>query len=368
MKVFSTRFRAKFQPIQIDERSVSQLADCGIQTVTPEMNAALKEPISLEELRHAATQGKAYKAPGHDGICLEFFRTTWDVLKLDLLQIMNHMYIEGRTTARQLQELIVCLPKNAHPKNVDDYRPLVFLNTDYKTLTRLTANRLRPCLAAILHPNQHCGIQGNSAFEAVATVRQAVAHAEVTTTPLCIVSIDFSAALDKISHFYLLAIVHAHGFTDWFLQRIMGMYSKAAMEVQINGFRSNLMPIHSSIRQGCPLSTQLFALCLNPLIQTLERRLKGIQIGRGHAKMAVIAYADDVTIFLTSPVDVRKLQETLLIYEAATGAKVNMRKSRALALGTWDTTTQIMDIPYHTDVKIMGLHFTNKVNTSANEI
>jgi len=44
-----------------------------------------------------------------------------------------------------------------------------------------------------------------------------------------------------------------------------------------------------------------------------------------------------------------------------------MRKSRALALGAWDTTTQIMDIPYRTDVKILGFHFTNKVNTSTNE-
>ena len=103
---------------------------------------------------------------------------------------------------------------------------------------------------------------------------------------------------------------------------------------------------------------QLFAPCLNPLIQTLERELKGIQIGQGHAKTTVIAYADDVTIFLTSPADVRNLQEILLIYEAATGAKVNMRKSRTLALGAWDATTQIMEITYHTDVKILGFHFT----------
>ena len=68
-------------------------------------------------------------------------------------------------------------------------------------------------------------------------------------------------------------------------------------------------------------------------------------VRKGNAKTAVIAYADDVTIFLTSPEDVRKLQHTLLIYEAATGVTVNMRKSRALALGAWDMTTQIMDIP-----------------------
>jgi len=82
--------------------------------------------------------------------------------------------------------------------------------------------------------------------------------------------------------------------------------------------------------------------------------------------MAVIAYADYVTVFFTSPEDVRKLQETLLNYEAVTGEIVNMRKSRALALRAWDMTTQIMDIPYHTDVKILGFHFTNKVNTFAN--
>jgi len=130
-------------------------------------------------------------------------------------------------------------------------------------------------------------------------------------------------------------MLHANIFTDWFLQPIMGMYNIATSEVQINGFRSSLIPMHSSIRQGCPLSMQLFPLCLNPLIETLERELKGNQIGRGHAKTAVIAYADDFTIFLTSPADVRKLKEILFIYEAATGAKVNMRKSRALALGAW---------------------------------
>ena len=48
-------------------RGACQLADCGIHSVTPEMSAALKEPISLEELRHAITQKKVYKAPDHDG-------------------------------------------------------------------------------------------------------------------------------------------------------------------------------------------------------------------------------------------------------------------------------------------------------------
>ena len=281
------------------EWSVRRLAGCRVKSITPETNTALEEPISLEELRHAIIQEKANKASGQDGICLEFFGTAWDVIKHEMLTIMNHMYIDGRTSVRQRQGLIFCLPKTPHPKNVGDYRPLTLLNTDYKIMARIIANRIRPFLAAILHPNQHCGVQGNSVFEAVAAVRETVAHAEVTKTPLCIVSIDFSEAFDKILHTYLLAMLKTHGFNEWFQQRIMRIYDKAASEVQINGFRSSPIPINSSIRQGCPLSMKLFAPCLNPLLQTLERELNGIQIEWSHAKTAVISDADDVTIFLT---------------------------------------------------------------------
>jgi hypothetical protein len=77
------------------------------------------------------------------------------------------------------------LPKKTTPKFVEDYRPLTLLNTDYKILARIIANRLRPCIANILHPNQYCGLQGHSAFDAVAAIREAVAFAEITRTRLC---------------------------------------------------------------------------------------------------------------------------------------------------------------------------------------
>lgn len=89
-------------------------------------------------------------------------------------------------------------------------------------------------------------------------------------------SIDFSGAFDKISHTYLLEVLKAHGFSEGIQQRMMGTYEKAATEVQINGFGCSLIPINSSIRQGLPLSMQLFALCLNTLLQTLVRGLTGI--------------------------------------------------------------------------------------------
>jgi len=108
----------------------------------------------------------------------------------------------------------------------------------------------------------------------------------------------------------------------------------------------------------------LYVLCLNPLIRSLERSLNGIKIGRHQTKTVVTAYADDVTIFLTSVEDMPKLKDLLFRYETATGAKINTNKWKTMALGRWHTALNIMDIPRHTELKILGFHFTNSVNTT----
>jgi len=69
----------------------------------------------------------------------------------------------------------------------------------------------------------------------------------------------------------------------------------------------------------------LLVMCLNPLIQFLEKNLSGVKIGRQKAPTSVIAYADGVTIFLTSVADIQKMKETFLAYEATTGARISRK-------------------------------------------
>ena len=272
------------------------------------------------------------------------------------------MFTNGPILARQVQGQIVCIPKKSQAEKIGDYRPLTLLNADYKILARIIANRLKPLLQEISNPHQHCGIPGTTVFDAAATIRDAIAYAEMKKVPLCAVSLDFQSTFDKISHNYLQEILLTYGFGNLFVDRIMGLYKNAASEVQINGFRSNPIPIRSSIRQGCPLSMQLYNLCLNPLLHKLDEELAGVRIRHGRAKTVKVAYADDVTVLLTTPDDVQKLQDILHTYDEATGAKINIHKSRALDVGGWDTTRQIMNITYLTEIKILGLKFGNKIN------
>ena len=142
------------------------------------------------------------------------------------------------------------------------------------------------------------------------------------------------------------------------------MYKNAMSSIKINGHISSAVPFKCSIRQGCPLSMQLFALCLDPLLTTLENMLTGINIGRRPAKTAVLAYADDVTLHVRSPQDIPRIKSAIE-HEAASGARINIRKSRAMEVSSWDCSINVMDIPYHTEMMILGIHFTNTVRQSA---
>jgi len=98
----------------------------------------------------------------------------------------------------------------------------------------------------------------------------------------------------------------------------------------------------------------LFGLCLNPLLHHLNQQLNGVQIQQRQQKTAVVAYADDVTILLTAPDNITVIRNAIQCYEKATGAVLNIRKSQALAVGTWDTTLRVLDIPYVDEIKVPG--------------
>ena len=110
----------------------------------------------------------------------------------------------------------------------------------------------------------------------------------------------------------------------------------------------------SGTRQGCPLSMLLFPLCMNPLLINLDKKLNGIYIRHHSTKTTAIAYADDITIIVTQPEEIDTIKVTLHDYMHATGARISVNKSRAIALGSWNKSTPIMDIKYDGDITLLG--------------
>jgi hypothetical protein len=95
----------------------------------------------------------------------------------------------------------------------------------------------------------------------------------------------------------------------------------------------------------------IYALMQNPLPITTGNDLTGIRLTLGSAKVTYFAYADDVTVILTSTNDIHKLEAIIQTYENATGASLNKGRSKALPVGDWDMSIDVMGMPYISEVK-----------------
>ncbi|KAJ3611229.1 hypothetical protein NHX12_021245, partial [Muraenolepis orangiensis] len=82
----------------------------------------------------------------------------------------------------------------------------------------------------------------------------------------------------------------------------------------------------------------LYSLAIEPLLCRLRSKLSGLSLPAScglECPPTLSAYADDISIFVSSQRDVQCLQDTLSLYERASSARVNWAKSSALLLGCW---------------------------------
>ena len=319
----------------MDEKSIDNLQTYLHPAYPARYAEQLEQPISSEELLAALCAAARRKSPGIDGMSLEFYTANWETVREELLILLNYMFLNKHISPRQKHGILACLPKSTNPSTLDDYRPISLLTTEYKLLARILARCLQQTLTDQLQKSQLCSVPGNSILDAISCVRDVLAHAEATDTPLCVLTLDCKQSFYRVSHHYLLRILRGHGISPWFVERIQALYDQASSSVQINGSLAGCIQIQSGIIQGCPLSVILYALCLHPLIRAVEDVLPSIRIGRRMPHGPVIAYADNVTVFVTHPEDFSAIQQAIRIYARATGSCLNLRKSKALAVGAW---------------------------------
>jgi hypothetical protein len=172
---FVTDLRRKYAPISVDEKALETM----LQDLRPSeidgYRPILEQPITPDELEAAIRKSAKQKSPGIDGISLDFYYANWSTIRSDLLNLMNHMFLDKHVSPRQKRGIICSLPKCSHPHTTQDYRPISLLPTDYKILARILANRIRHILEDQMTSSQYCGVPGNSMLDTVSIVRDVTA-------------------------------------------------------------------------------------------------------------------------------------------------------------------------------------------------
>jgi hypothetical protein len=173
--------------------------------VNPSTYAAqLERPITTDEIHNALRAGARHKTPGIDGLSLEFYTANWDTIRMDLTE---HMFLQKRIPPSLKHGIIISLPKSQNSHTLDDFRHISLFNNDYKLLVRVLARRLHPVLADQLSATQYCGVSDNTLIDALAGIRDILAHCEDKGIPICLLKLDLKEAFNRISHHYLVTIL-----------------------------------------------------------------------------------------------------------------------------------------------------------------
>lgn len=111
-----------------------------------------------------------------------------------------------------------------------------------------------------------------------------------------------SKAYNRVEWPFLRAIMIKLGFPISWVEQIMNCISTSNLAFLVNGELMGEVTPSRGLRQGCPLSTYLFLICVegfSSLLQKMdsERRLVGVTCARGAPRTNHLLFADKNIIF-----------------------------------------------------------------------
>ena len=221
-------------------------------------------------------------------------------------------------------------------------------------------NAIQPAITALLHRAQKGSISGRIGADHITELSElfysAVEDSEVPNVH--ILFIDTKKAFDSIHHGFIIASLKRFGFPSWVINIIKALLHEVAVTPVFNGYTGVWIPIKRGVKQGCPLSPLIFAICMDSLLHKLDPTLK------------LFAYVDDLAIATNDWRDFHGCMVAIDAFSAVSGLGINRSKTAILSARP-DVTLRAMlcngftrwcMIKYVTEYKYLGVYFGPDIN------
>ena len=301
--------------------------------------------ITEQEVEEAIKKLNSDSAPGLDGLTSNFYKANANFFVPYLTTIFNLIIIYNWVPGSFTKTVIKLIPKKPFPRMVEDYRPISLINTDQKILSHLLAGRLKNSLTTLIGPHQTAYLPQRSIHSSLTQVNL---NLEQLTDEDCLVACDFSKAFDKLDRTCLFALLEQIGLHPSTLGLIKTMYHCTDASLDINGSLSPIINITNGVRQGCPLSSRLFILGIEPFLLHLQNNTS-IQ---STSPFKIIAYAYDITCCLKIN-SLQHLFYDINTFSSVTNLSLNLQKTEILCSGS--LPNGFHSVP---TIKILGVEFS----------
>ncbi|XP_048494804.1 uncharacterized protein LOC125494938 [Beta vulgaris subsp. vulgaris] len=303
----------------------------------------LVAPFSLEEIDSAVTACNSKKAPGPDGYNFGFIKAAWNIIKTDVYLLVQEFWQTGKLPKGSNMAFITLIAKIKNPNGFKDYRPISMVGSIYKIIAKLLTQRLKQVMSSLVGPLQTSFIEDRQILDGALIAGELFDSYKRNNKKAIFLKIDFHKAFDSVSWAFLEWILAQMGFPPRWCKWISACVTSAAASILLNGSPTAPIKLQRGLRQGDPLSPFLFVLAVEVLNLMVKKSTElnkwtGLEITKGGSTLTHLQYADDTILF--SPPSVKSLlniRNTLLLFQLASGLKINFHKSEILGINIHDS-------------------------------
>ncbi|XP_075091889.1 uncharacterized protein LOC142172035 [Nicotiana tabacum] len=167
--------------------------------VTMDQNLELSRLPTIEEVRATVFDLSGESASDPDGFTGLFYQTPWDVIGVDIHNMVLHFYGGAALPKSITHTNLVLLPKKPRVETFSDLRPISLSNFINKVLSRVLHDRLEIFLPSLITPNQSGFVKGRSISENILLTQEIVTDIRLRGNPAnVVIKLDMAKAYDRV--------------------------------------------------------------------------------------------------------------------------------------------------------------------------
>lgn len=267
------------------------------------------------------------------GSTMSLSKGCWSLITADYYKLFDAFYEEEICLRSINASYITLTPKKDGPETASDYRSISLLNSSFKLITKVLANRLQKVIRSVIHKNQYGLIKSRTIQDCLAWALEYLHICHKSRKQLIILKLDFEKAFEKVEHEAILQVLKAKGFGEKWIRWIKDILNSATSSIILNGVPGKVLHCRRGVRQGDLLSPLLFVLVAD-LLQSILNKAKNLNLLnlpipiRSSTDFLIIQYADDTLVVMEAcSRQLLTLKALLHSFGESTGLKVNYSKS-----------------------------------------
>jgi hypothetical protein len=316
--------------------------------------------LTIEEIGSALKELKNGKSPGTDGFTPDFYKFFWPDIKNTVFESLSFAYEVEKLSIDQRRGIINLIPKkDKDPRHLKNWRPISLLNTDYKIITKVLANRIKKILPTVINPDQVAYLKNRFIGQNIRTIFDIMGYTKLMDHKGIIAFLDFEKAFDTINWEVIYDALTLFNIGENFTRWVKTIYKDPQACVTNNGFSAPFFTTERGVRQGCPLSAYLFIMVVELLAHKIRKNeaIKGIKIGNTEIKL--VQMADDTTTFIEDQNSLENILKVLTIFEHYAGLRLNKTKTEAMWIGkNINNQNEPLGIKWVKEVHALGICFS----------